>query len=370
MSPSGPSRRIRVEPLNEAPVPTQLPLLTPATVTVPDLAHPILGIRAWRMRDQRLCSLYLDEAWVPGVNEAACDYDDAFHDGHSSPGPECECGLYAFHDLNRRQPEWLEDDVVIGTISAWGDVEVHRLGFRAESAQVIALGRIPAHASAVDAIGEGYRVPVVPMADLAAVSYEIARPLPDALRPRRQPIVLLLDISRSGRLVDLATVIRGCQEFITHLDLNAFSPDLVLCGDGTLVNFGADDEYTLRDLLERIVATGEPANWSAALRTVRGIAAFNSDPLPVVVMVLTSPIASDTVRSELRQTAAAGLAVHIVAPAELAEQLAAQGPATSVTGLPADEFAAALGRSAYWEPLRRGSAPEHEESPKPDSLRA
>src|SRR5688500_14051031 len=67
------------------------------------------------------------------------------HDGwvieaHAAPHPDCECGIYAYHRPGRRN--WFgEFDWVEGVITAWGRIEAHADGLRAEHARIEALVR-------------------------------------------------------------------------------------------------------------------------------------------------------------------------------------------------------------------------------------
>ena len=57
---------------------------------------------------------------------------------HAPPVADCMCGLYALTDPADRRLDFRADQAV-GAIAAWGDLEVHRTGFRAEHACVTAL---------------------------------------------------------------------------------------------------------------------------------------------------------------------------------------------------------------------------------------
>ncbi len=60
---------------------------------------------------------------------------------HFPPEPDCSCGIYAHHPLGKAGLEWLENVLaadagrIAGVISAWGNLEVHLDGFRAEIAK-------------------------------------------------------------------------------------------------------------------------------------------------------------------------------------------------------------------------------------------
>ncbi|HEY2636707.1 MAG TPA: hypothetical protein VGI54_04905, partial [Solirubrobacteraceae bacterium] len=99
----------------------------------PDFAEPLIGFRAWRLEGGRLCAWSAATGpWSFDVTEAACCYKP-----HAAPYPGCSCGLYALADPRDRRL-WQHGQVV-GAIVAWGAVELHRSGFRAEKARVVAL---------------------------------------------------------------------------------------------------------------------------------------------------------------------------------------------------------------------------------------
>jgi hypothetical protein len=60
----------------------------------------------------------------------------------------CECGLYAFHQLNSACEKLKEGKIfdrgfpkgVLGAVMGWGKIVVHKEGFRSEFQKIIALG--------------------------------------------------------------------------------------------------------------------------------------------------------------------------------------------------------------------------------------
>jgi hypothetical protein len=78
--------------------------------------------------------------------------------------------------------EWTE-----GIITAWGRIEAHATGLRAEHARVEALGlppgNEPARRRSAQAIAERLEVPVVPREELADAAAAYGRPLPPSLLP-------------------------------------------------------------------------------------------------------------------------------------------------------------------------------------------
>jgi hypothetical protein len=122
------------------------------------------GFRKWALLPHGLSSsnrgLY---TWTIGVNRAQCLSTRAFacalargpgavdwievspsaippDQGHRAPAHSCGCGLYASYHPWRSLDRYLcQGPPVYGAISAWGRLELHPDGFRAEYARVVAL---------------------------------------------------------------------------------------------------------------------------------------------------------------------------------------------------------------------------------------
>lgn len=160
----------------------------------PDFLEPVVGYRAWRLADDGELvpwTVARAGAWVPGVNTAACHLSHfmvAMGEGarrtprHRPPSPTCMCGLYALHDAAdpRIAPG---GGSALGAIVAWGDLEVHATGFRAEHACVVALA-LPHRCGEQERVrlelaAARYRVPLVPQEQLVAAAHEHGAPLPD-----------------------------------------------------------------------------------------------------------------------------------------------------------------------------------------------
>lgn len=148
----------------------------------PDFTEAVLGYRAWRVgEDGTLCPwTFTALAWEPGVNTAVCSRNGS----HAPPVADCMCGLYALTDPSDRRLNFLGDQVV-GAIAAWGDMEVHRTGFRAQFARVVALA-MPARAdvdqlAALELASERYDVPLVPASMLSLEARRYGAPLPQEL---------------------------------------------------------------------------------------------------------------------------------------------------------------------------------------------
>ena len=160
----------------------------------PDLAGPVVGFRAWRIVGDRILSPYIPCTWDGPILHAACfDANRRLQLGkgwltepHDSPHPDCQCGIYAYHRPGT-QAYYGDFDWSEGVITAWGRIEAHRDGLRAEHARIEALSRPPAHEPqrrrAVEAIGERLGVPLVPRAELTDVAQGLGGVLPAGLRP-------------------------------------------------------------------------------------------------------------------------------------------------------------------------------------------
>lgn len=194
----------------------------------PDLIEKVIGYRAWRIDGDRLRPMNIGGPWVPGVNTAQCAVSDrARPDGdHVPPVSDCGCGLYLRHDLgqvvSRSGPMIV--GAIVGAVAAWGALEVHAGGVRAQYAEVIALA-MPAQSPArppsaarsealaragwrivggagqptfqngwaegstqhLGCVADAYGVPLVDRADLEAIALEVGSPVPEEMRPKRTP---------------------------------------------------------------------------------------------------------------------------------------------------------------------------------------
>ena len=188
---------------------------------MPDLIQAVVGFRRWRIEDGLLRSTGAGQAiWDPGVTVAECEtgtdkasgdmivYGDVEPTIHPAPAPDCGCGLYAYHDPGIRERDQMglgfarlaaslgghELPVEIaGAVAAWGRIEIHEDGFRAERARVVALAlddRCLAEDGREDAIraaGEQYGAAVVPSHALAREAYKHGIATPEELRPQPEP---------------------------------------------------------------------------------------------------------------------------------------------------------------------------------------
>jgi glycine cleavage system H lipoate-binding protein len=159
---------------------------------LPQYCEPVVGFRAWRAgADGVLTPWTMAQApWEPGVNEGRCLRAGA--GAHAVPGHECSCGLYALARLDdpRLDPAF----AAVGSIAAWGEIEVHATGFRARYATITGLA-LPArcteaHRACLDAAAERYGVALVAHHELAEHALAFGAPvaferIPD--RPHAPP---------------------------------------------------------------------------------------------------------------------------------------------------------------------------------------
>ena len=90
---------------------------------------------------------------------------------HRAPDPECDCGLYAYHpaSLTRDHIRGSYGTLLTGIVEAWGRIELHEGGFRAQYARPILVFEPAFHLvdlaqlANVAAVSRRYGAPVVPM---------------------------------------------------------------------------------------------------------------------------------------------------------------------------------------------------------------
>ena len=162
-------------------------------MSAPDFIEPVIGYRAWRVaHDARLRAWTAATNWSPGVNRARCHaarLGVGRRRRHAAPDPDCMCGLYALNDFRDAR---LAAGDVRGAIAAWGSVEVHRTGFRAEFACVVALAvdeaADPARQWLGEVVARRYGVPLVAAHELHAAARAHGSPLSfDELPDSRSP---------------------------------------------------------------------------------------------------------------------------------------------------------------------------------------
>ena len=111
------------------------------------LPGTIQAVRAWDLVPELgtgrvlLGAIAQCAIWPAGPVSAECLSVTHIGEG-PAPGPGCNCGIYAYH-RHEVEGEFLsihaELDEVVGVIDAWGRIEVHESGIRAQHARVSAL---------------------------------------------------------------------------------------------------------------------------------------------------------------------------------------------------------------------------------------
>lgn len=193
----------------------------------PLLTQKLVGYRCWRTGGLLLKPrVHRLPAWSSGTNRAGCLHELVGRRWvsaklpHAIPGHKCNCGLYAYRDLATllymEVPEWTHEREllagmsggpparipvkqmrtggngwVLGAVVAWGRVEAHNDGFRAELMAPVALTHHPdATPSAVAkarALARGQGLRYVLFDELEEFASGYGAPLPEQLRPGRGP---------------------------------------------------------------------------------------------------------------------------------------------------------------------------------------
>jgi glycine cleavage system H lipoate-binding protein len=158
----------------------------------PDAAEPLIGYRAWQIDGGRLMPAGQPQAgaWERGIVTARCLALPRARAAHRAPGAKCTCGLYALASPRSHQLRYA--GLPIGAIAAWGEIELHRTGFRAEHARVIALAlprrNPPGLRAQIQEAAAYYEVPAVPESLLESEACRHGRPVSAALlSPRARP---------------------------------------------------------------------------------------------------------------------------------------------------------------------------------------
>lgn len=151
--------------------------------TAPLLAGEIQGVRSWQVLrggasgPAILSSLSNGDYWPPsGLMQARCA---ACREPHTAPAGNCQCGLYAWHPWRVREDLYEGLDllgqeaarpIVTGVIEAWGQVEVHAEGIRAERARVAQLfvgdGATAPHRQLLENLAASYKAQLVELEDV------------------------------------------------------------------------------------------------------------------------------------------------------------------------------------------------------------
>lgn len=158
----------------------------------PTFSECVIGYRSWRLADWVLAPVSYGHPWRPGVNRAKCvaheglfpsvtfgsgiTFEPPKPKNHAAPQQDCTCGLHAYHEIPQQA-----EGVVIGAVAAWGDLQVHCNGFRAEYAQILAL----VAADGLEEVAGLYGVPLVPLEMLTMEAHQHGSPLPESMRPEK-----------------------------------------------------------------------------------------------------------------------------------------------------------------------------------------
>lgn len=101
----------------------------------------LAGLRVWPLESGQLRAAGWDVTWPDRgrVMTATCSLGAA----HDAPAPDCTCGIYAWHPRPSSAEEVFAEcsrgaNRVAGIVAAWGAIEVHRTGFRAQHARPVA----------------------------------------------------------------------------------------------------------------------------------------------------------------------------------------------------------------------------------------
>lgn len=178
-----------------------------------DHGTKIIGHRLWSVENNGyLHSIGIaGQAWGRGVNEARCQKNHSglisfglsmYNDPpplpklcEESPGHDCVCGLYAYHDYEgkaTRGPFVNPATLIPGVIAAWGRCEVHKDGFRAQYAEIVALGFNPnwvrSDVERVKAVARDYEVESMPLDRLVSFAAEYGQTVPVEERPSEDDV--------------------------------------------------------------------------------------------------------------------------------------------------------------------------------------
>lgn len=124
---------------------------------VPDRIEPIIAWRAWQPSGKQLKAIGQGMAWpAKKPMKAKC----VSRGGHKAPEMQCECGIWAFRDLETLLPaadSYASQDLIVGSVYLWGRVIECENGYRAEFAYPKELWCLkPEH----EELGLVYNVPV------------------------------------------------------------------------------------------------------------------------------------------------------------------------------------------------------------------
>ena len=131
----------------------------PLAAEAPLIPGRIYGLRTWRVRWSAgrpvLSGVFQSAPWADALEptRARCRGRGGERSKHRAPAPDCRCGIYAMHpaqigewfEMTRRPFDW--GPSVHGIVEAWGRVELHEDGFRAEYARPHAMVHVEGYGS-------------------------------------------------------------------------------------------------------------------------------------------------------------------------------------------------------------------------------
>lgn len=159
-------------------------------MSAPDLTEKVIGFRTWRLEEGVLRPANDGlPPWTLGVNSASCltEVFGGVERGHEVPDRECECGLYAYHSPEAAVSRYFDDESILGAVTAWGSVMVHRDGFRAEHAQPVAFAyadeyQLGQHRRAGE-FARAHGMRYMPLEELAEFAAGFGSVVPERIRP-------------------------------------------------------------------------------------------------------------------------------------------------------------------------------------------
>jgi hypothetical protein len=191
------------------------------------LSTEVIGFRQWAVTDDlELGSTAVSKVWKRGPNIAVCLASPRCEE---APASGCHCGFYALHHPTfwygkggvTRGPFYgfgpLHKRFVSGLVAAWGRLEVHHDGFRAERAKVVAIALPNSKLDAViaRAVAQEYGVPTIPQGELERVASEFGSTVPLGFRPEKSDPYLSLSRLRLAQWA-IQPAVRGIQASVIN----------------------------------------------------------------------------------------------------------------------------------------------------------
>jgi hypothetical protein len=128
-----------------------------AVEEAPLVAGRLYGLRTWRVRWSAgrpvLSGVFQTAAWNDALEPTKARCRGRGRTQHAAPAPDCRCGIYGMHpsqigewfEMTRKPFDWGQS--VHGIVEAWGRVELHEDGFRAEFARPYAIVHVEGYGS-------------------------------------------------------------------------------------------------------------------------------------------------------------------------------------------------------------------------------